>query len=104
MGNRTTTGAVVGVLCAVLAGTVSDEAWAALEQRKGERWMVEYAIFTLFLQLTMRLQQVVVQKLERDRRPELQVCRRNDDAHAASAQRAVDPVLASDYGAGVVHG
>jgi hypothetical protein len=43
----------------VVGGTVSDDAWTALEARRGERWPVDYAIFTLFLQMTMRLQQVV---------------------------------------------
>ncbi len=44
---------------AVYTGTVTDEQWNALEQPKGERWMVDYAIFILFLGLTMRLQQAV---------------------------------------------
>jgi hypothetical protein len=43
----------------VVGGGVDDATWESLEQRKGERWMVEYPIFILFLQLTMRLQQVV---------------------------------------------
>jgi hypothetical protein len=44
---------------AVYTGTVTDAQWNALEQGKGERWMVDYAIFILFLGLTMRLQQAV---------------------------------------------
>jgi hypothetical protein len=44
---------------AVIDGEVTDELWAELEARKGERWMVEYGIFILYLQMTMRLQQLV---------------------------------------------
>jgi hypothetical protein len=44
---------------AVVSGSVSDDQWAALEGRRGERWMVDFGIFALFLQLTMRLQQLV---------------------------------------------
>ena len=35
--------------------------------------------------------------------PELQVRRRDDDAHATGAELALDAVLASDDGAGLVH-
>ena len=50
---------LVAFIRQVASGTVTDAAWAALESRKGERWMVEYATFTLYLQMTMRLQLAV---------------------------------------------
>jgi hypothetical protein len=50
---------LVAFIRSVCGGTVTNEDWHALEQRKGERWMVDYTIFILFLALTMRLQQAV---------------------------------------------
>lgn len=44
---------------AVCNGEMSDDLWLAMEAKKGERWVVEYSIFILYLQMTMRLQQVV---------------------------------------------
>jgi hypothetical protein len=44
---------------AVVGGTVTDQLWAEMEKRKGERWVVEYSIFILYLQMTMRMQQAV---------------------------------------------
>jgi hypothetical protein len=44
---------------AVVGGTMTDELWAKMEESKGERWVVEYAIFVLYLQMTMRMQQAV---------------------------------------------
>ena len=44
---------------AVVNGDMTDAYWAETEQRQGERWMVEYSIFILYLQMTMRLQQLV---------------------------------------------
>lgn len=39
----------------VITGTVTDEAYARLEQRLGERGAAEYTIFVAFLQMTIRL-------------------------------------------------
>lgn len=50
---------LVAFVRGVLNGTLTDAAWAALEARRGERMPVDYAIFTLFLVATMRLQQAV---------------------------------------------
>jgi hypothetical protein len=41
----------------VVDGTVSDEAFASMEERLGMRGLVEYTIFVAFLQLIMRLYQ-----------------------------------------------
>lgn len=43
----------------VVGGRMTDAYWDAMEARKGERWMVEYSIFIVFLQMTMRLQQLI---------------------------------------------
>jgi hypothetical protein len=43
----------------VVAGRVDAGAWEAMEARMGERGVLEYTIFILFLQLTMRLMQAV---------------------------------------------
>jgi hypothetical protein len=39
----------------VMARTLSDDTWAAMEQRIGERGAIEYAIFIAFLQLILTL-------------------------------------------------
>jgi hypothetical protein len=41
----------------VVDGTVTDESFAAMEERLGSRGLVEYTIFIAFLQLIMRLYQ-----------------------------------------------
>jgi hypothetical protein len=43
----------------VVSGRMTGDYWDEMEARTGERWMVEYSIFILFLQMTMRLQQLV---------------------------------------------
>lgn len=43
----------------VVGGLVDKESWEAMETKLGERGVVEYAIFILFLQLTIRLMQAV---------------------------------------------
>jgi hypothetical protein len=43
----------------VVDGRVDAGAWEAMEARMGERGVLEYTIFILFLQLTMRLMQAV---------------------------------------------
>jgi hypothetical protein len=42
----------------VIAGTMERGVWEAMEQRMGERGALEYAMFVLFLQMTMRTMQV----------------------------------------------
>lgn len=41
----------------VVSGTVADETYEAMERRLGERGTIEYTIFILYLQLTIRLAQ-----------------------------------------------
>jgi hypothetical protein len=43
----------------VVSGRVDEDGWNAMEARMGERGVLEYTIFILFLQLTMRLMQAV---------------------------------------------
>lgn len=50
---------LVRFIRAVVAGTVDEELWTDMEARMGERGVLEYAVFVLYLQLTMRLQQAV---------------------------------------------
>jgi hypothetical protein len=44
---------------AVVNGRMTASVWEAVEARMGARGVIEYAIFTLFLHLTMRLNQAV---------------------------------------------
>lgn len=46
---------LVGFIEKTVRGTMDAPTWNALEGRMGERGVVEYAVFTLYLQLTMRL-------------------------------------------------
>jgi hypothetical protein len=46
---------------ALVDGRMTRSLWEAVEATMGDRGVVEYAIFVLFLQLTMRLQQAVGQ-------------------------------------------
>lgn len=43
----------------VIGGRMDEATWLAMEQRMGERGTLEYAVFILHLQLTMRLMTVV---------------------------------------------
>ncbi len=43
----------------VVAGTVDDATWDRIEQRLGTRGAIEYTIFILYLQLTIRLAQAL---------------------------------------------
>jgi hypothetical protein len=43
----------------VVGGTMNSETWDTIELRMGKRGAVDYTIFILFLQLTMRLHQAV---------------------------------------------
>ena len=43
----------------MVSGTVDDETWAAMKDRMGERGVVEYTAFILWLNWLMRMMQAV---------------------------------------------
>jgi hypothetical protein len=43
----------------VVNGEVTDESWDAMEQRLGTRGVLEYTVFIVFLQMTLRLMQAI---------------------------------------------
>jgi len=50
---------LAGFIRRVINGQVDSESWLAMEEKMGERAVVDFTVFILFLQLTMRLMSAV---------------------------------------------